>query len=205
MRHLMLLTLAVVLFVAADSFAGVVDIAAPQMRFAPPASVASLCGGHSRVGCTRFRDVWMTCRCERNANDWSIRASIRAVPVMYLTNITFLRHENLHVGDFRYYLGKHVEALSSRSFSSFARCDRFATLAMNSFSRTFQSVARISGALRDHRRVDTSEDHLIVMQAKIVTELMDDGFPDLSDDFTAAVGHAENRTAKNRDLIGQRR
>ena len=204
MRYLMLLALAVVLFSAANLFAGV-DIPEPQMTYASPATVAGLCGGHSSVGCTTFRQVWLTCRCDVGADGWSVKAAIRGVPLTYVTNVTFVRHEKLHIGDFRYYLGKHVEALESQSFSSFATCDRFATLAMNTFYRTFQSVARISAALRDQRSAGTSEDHLIVVKAKIVTELMDDGLADLTNDFTAAVGHAENRTAKNRDLIGQRR
>ncbi len=200
MRYLM------VLFFAMPLFAGVVDIPNPRVAVVTPAVVVAECHGTSNVGCTSFREVWMTCRCERKSDgSWSIRGSVRAVPVTFLTRAQDLRHEMLHVNDFRYFVSKHLEALAARPFATFGQCDRYATLATNLFSRTLESISRISTTLRDARWVETSEDHLIVMKAEVVPQLVDDRFPDLADDFAAAVSHAENRTSKNGDLIRQRR
>jgi hypothetical protein len=193
-----------VLFITLESVAGV-EIPDSLVTIASPLSIMNACRGHSRIACTTFRDVWMTCQCELSPKGWSIRANVRATPLTFLTSIVHLRHETLHVNDFRYYLGKHVQALEAKAFDSRRDCDMFATLAMNAFSRTFQSVARISMTLRDGKRQDTSEDHLIVMQAEIVPQLVNDGVADLTYDFAMAASDAEDRTAKNRDLVRQRR
>ena len=204
MRNLLVLFTASVLFSTLETRAAV-DVADAKITVVPALAVNAACNGASRIACTRFENAWLACQCERTPLGWAIRSQVRVVPVMYLTNTRYLQHETLHVADFRFYLGKHVQALAEKNFETRYDCEFFAKLAMNAFSRTFQSVGRISSSLRDGKGHATSEDHLIVMKAEIVPQLVNDRLPNLPNDFASAVGDAENRTAKNRDLVRQRR
>ena len=194
---------AVAVVVAVQSVAGTLLIPAPSVKVTSPATIATMTGGMSQVGATRFEDVALVCDCRLEDGRWALDASIRAIPHVFISNFKYLQHEMLHIFDFRSYLGEHIRVLSERRFESRKACDEHATAAALAFPETMKRVTRLSAAKRDGQRNLHSEDHLIVMQAKVVPELVDDRVTNLANGFTSAGSDAKNGAAKDGDLVGK--
>lgn len=206
MRHRILQCAAMLLvMVVSASGAGDsnLDMPTPGVSAIGRDGVRSKCGSAARIGCTNFDDFMLTCYCTKDEEGWRPDALASAVPQIYLTNFNYLSHEMLHIADFRYMLGTHVKAIESHVFPSKASCDRYATAVVAAFPDTMARVARISTALRDNRGSETSEDHLIVMKAEIVTKLVNDRIADLTDRVAPVPRHSQDRAAEDGDLVRQ--
>jgi hypothetical protein len=194
--------MAVVVAVVAVSAHGYVEMVSPKIETLAPQRVLEACDGLSTNGCTKVADARMLCECLPEKDGWKLHASVRAVPQIFITNIKWLAHEKGHVWDFKNYITAHVNALGKRRFETQEACGRYLLAASDAFPDTMKRVARLSAERRDGRRA-SSEDHLVVMKAEIMPKLMDDRLANLAKDIPAAAGHAQNRTAKNRDLVGK--
>lgn len=196
---------AVVLVVAlvAINASGSVDVPTPVVKQLSRDKVLEACGGHSRNGCTQFREAALLCECREGDDGWRVEAAVRVVPSVYVDGMRWVQHEMLHVADFRHFLRTHVSAMGSRRFETVSGCERYTRAVMNAFAGTLRRIARISADRRDGQAVATSEDHLVVVKAEIMPELVNDGLADLANDLPAAARHAQNRPAKDRDLIGK--
>ena len=201
MRRLGLVVLGA--FVAVKAF-GSVDIPSPTIESRSPERVLAACDGHSSKGCTKLEDARMLCECLEEKDGWRIDASVRAVPSIYIASMSWLQHEMQHVWDFKFYLRSHVKALESRRYETREACDRMLRAAADAFPETVKSMGRLSAERRDGKMIASSEDHLVVMKAEIMPKLVDDRLANLRNDIPAVARHAENRTAENRDLVGQR-
>lgn len=200
MRRLGLVVLA---FVAVKAF-GNVDIPSPTVESRGAEQVLAKCDGHSSKGCTKLEHARMLCECLEEKDGWRIDASVRAVPSIYIANISWLQHEMQHVWDFKFYLRSHVKALEARRYETREACDRMLRAATDAFPETVQRIGRLSAERRDGKMIARSEDHLVVMKAEIVPQLVDDRLANLGNDVPAIARNTENGTAENRDLIGQR-
>ena len=87
MRRLILLVALVA--VAVKAF-GNVDIPSPRVESIAPDRVLQSCEGASSKGCTKFVDARMLCECREEAGGWKLRASVRAVPQIYITSTSWL-------------------------------------------------------------------------------------------------------------------
>ena len=190
------------MLVALKAF-GAVDIPKPPVRALSPDRVLEACGGQSARGCTQFREVALLCECRLEPDGWQVKGSARAVPSVYITAVSWFAHEWQHIWDFKEYLKRHVAALGKPRFDSQTACERYAKAAGDAFPETMQRIARLSSDRRDGTRSQRSEDHLVVIEAKVMPELVDDRVADLADDLPAVARNAQNRTAENRNLIGK--
>ena len=182
-----------------------VHIPDPEVAIASPAAISRMTAGKTRTGCTTFREVTLVCDCSPVAEGWRLVAAARAVPYIYLSSFQYLRHERLHVADFREYLSEHVKALGNTLFATRESCDVRAVAATQAFPDTMNKITRLSAARRDNFNEYSSEDHLVVVQAEVMPKLVNDRVADLADGLPAAGGDAKNRTAKNGDLVGKGR
>jgi hypothetical protein len=207
MRHRVLQCAAMLLVVVAGVSGDAdtnLDMPAPAVAAVGRDGVLAQCGPEARIGCTNFRDYMLTCHCVRTNDGWRVDALASAVPQVYLTSFNYLSHEMLHIADFRHMLRGHVKAIETGVFPSKASCDRYATALVNAFPETMRRIARISTGLRDGARgVDTSEDHFIVMQAKVVPQLMNDGVADLAHRIAPVTSNSQDWTAEDGDLVRQ--
>ena len=178
-----------------------VHISDPQIAVATPAAIAAMTEGKTRSGCTTFREVALVCDCEPVDRGWRLAAAAKAVPYVYLSSFQYLRHERLHIGDFKEYLGEHVKALGATLFETREACDMRAAAATAAFPETMKKITRLSAARRDNFNDYSSEDHLVVVQAEVMPKLVNDRVADLADRIPAAGRDSKNRTAKNGDLV----
>ena len=194
---------AVAAVVAMQSLASTLMIPAPAVKVTAPETIRRMTGGVSLVGATVFEDVALVCDCRPEGTHFALDVSVRAIPHVFISNFKYLQHEMLHIFDFRHYLGEHIKVLSALKFDTRKACDSHATAAAIAFPETMKRVERISAAKRDGRRNPNSEDHLVVMQAKVVPELVDDGVTNLANGFTSAAADPQDRSAKDRHLVGE--
>ena len=193
-----------VALVAVNTFAEV-DVPAPKVQQLPRKGILEACGGQSWKGCTQFREAALMCACTKGDNGWQVDATARAIPSVYIEKPSWLGHEMLHISDFRHFLNAHIGAMETRRFETMRDCERYTRGAMDAFGDTLQRIARISADRRDGKAIATSEDHLVVVKAEIVPKLVDDRLADLSKGVATVARNAENRPAKDRDLVGERR
>jgi hypothetical protein len=193
----------VVALVAVNGFS-YVDVPSPAVKQLPRERVLEACAGHSGQGCTQFREAALLCECLAGADGWRIDASVRAIPSVFVEKLSWVRHEMGHIADFRHFLRAHVSALGERRFDSLQSCERYTRAALDAFPTTLQRIARISGDRRDGQAAATSEDHLVVVKAEVMPQLVNDRLANLANDLPAASGNAQNRTAKDGDLVRQR-
>ena len=198
-----LIWMVAVAFVAVKSF-GYVDIPKPKVESLAPDRVMKSCDGNSAKGCTKFVETALLCECILQKDGWKLEASVRARPLIYIHGTQWLRHEMQHVYDFKTYLTAHVEALGSRRFATYSQCDELSKAASDAFPETMRRITRLSSDRRDGKRLARSEDHFVVTKAEVMPKLVDDGLAHLVNDVPAIARNAENRTAKNRNLVGQR-
>ena len=180
-----------------------VHIPRPKVAMAAPEEIGEMTGGRTLVGCTTFREVALICDCKEEGGSWKLAAVARAIPYVYLSNIQFLRHELLHIFDFRQYLGQHVKSLGAIMFATRKACDAHAMAAALAFPDTMKKITRLSSARRDGRQGYSLEDHLVVVKAEVVPKLVNDRVANLADSVPPAAGEAEDRPAKDSDLVGQ--
>ncbi len=69
--------------------------------FASPEQIGGMTGGKTLAGCTTFREIALECDCRPEGKEWRLAAVARANPHVYLSNPHYLRHELLHIWDFR--------------------------------------------------------------------------------------------------------
>ena len=193
-----------VALVAVNTFAEV-DVPSPKVERLSRKGVLDACGGQSWKGCTQFREAALMCACTKGDDGWQVDATARAIPSVYIEKPSWLGHEMLHISDFRHFLNAHVKAIETRRFATMRDCERYMRGAMDAFGDTLKRIARISADRRDGQAIATSEDHFVVVKAEIVPKLVDDRLADLPKGVTPVASNAENRAAKDRDLIGQRR
>ena len=192
----------VALVAVVDAF-GYVTVVSPRIEIGAPQRVLEKCDGLSAKGCTRFAEAVMLGECVREDGGWKLHASVQAIPQIFVTGVNWLAHEKAHVFDFKNLLTAHVNALGKARFAAKKSCQQLLIAATDAFPTTMQRIGRLSAERRDGMRAP-SEDHLIVMQAKVMPELVDDRVADLADYVAPATRDAEYRAAKNRDLVGQR-
>lgn len=192
------------MLVALKAF-GSVDIPRPRVESMSADRVLAACGGQSAQGCTQFREVALLCECRQENDGWRLRASARAVPSIYITSVGWVAHEWQHIWDFQKYLKLHVAALGKPRFATKAVCEQYSKAAGGAFSETMQRIARISADKRDGSQTQRSEDHLMVVEAKVMPQLVNDGLANLAHDLLPAARNTEERSAENRNLVGQRR
>lgn len=199
-----LIWMVAVAFVAVKSF-GYIDIPKPRVELLGPDRVIRSCDGHSSRGCTKFVETALLCECVARKDGWRLEASVRAKPLIYIHGTQWLRHEMQHIYDFRTYLTAHVTALGARRFATHGECDALSKAASDAFPETMQRITRLSTDRRDGKRLARSEDHFVVVKAEVMPKLVDDGLAHLVNDVPAIARNAENRAAKDRNLVGERR
>lgn len=183
---------------------GYVEISKPKILARTPDRVLEACDGQSDKGCTRFTGMTLLCECISMEDGWKLEASARAVPEMHVTATSWINHEMSHIHDFRRMLKAHTAALGVPRFASLEECHRLRTAASSAFPDTMQRIARISADRRDGTHQSTSEDHLVVMKAEVMPKLVNDRLAHLGNDVPAVSRNAQDRTAENRNLVGQR-
>lgn len=182
---------------------GYVEIPKPKILVRTGDRVLEACEGLSNRGCTKFTGLNLLCECIRVEDGWKLDASARGVPEMHVTATSWIKHEMSHINDFKRMLKAHTKALGAPRFSSEGECHELLTAAIGAFPETMQRIARISGDRRDGTRRSTSEDHLVVMKAEVMPKLVNDRLAHLGNDVPAASRDPKDRTAENRNLVGQ--
>ena len=180
-----------------------VEIARPVVIAASPAEIRGMTAGKTEGACTTFRAARLECACHEVRNGFRLQPRVRMIPHVYIADFRYVEHEFLHIRDFRTYLDDHVNALRSEKFRSREACEARAAATMGAFPETMKRIARLSSARRDGHRF-SSEDHLVVVQAKVMPELVDDGLADLANGLATAARNPKDGTAKDGDLIRQR-
>jgi hypothetical protein len=194
--HVLLLSLA-----AFEGHAAV-KMVRPRIIATAPTVIREMTSGKSDGGCTTFYGATLDCQCRQHGNGWRIHATARLEPYVHIADFRYLEHELLHIRDFHVYLAEHVKALRSQALLTRAACEERAAAASGGFHETMKRVAGLSAARRDGHRF-SSEDHFIVVKAKVVPELVDDGLTDLTHCFAPVAGHAKDRAAEESDLVGK--
>lgn len=102
-------------------------------------------------GCTIFGDETLSCWCQRDGNQWHVRAKAGFVPVIYLyeKRLDVLAHEKAHVDDVRDRLAAFLRALTSDEFAVEDRCVRRAQEEQLTFTRRMNELRQQSNEKLD--------------------------------------------------------
>lgn len=100
-------------------------------------------------GCTRFFGRKLECGCVTDGSRWAMVGRVGLVPFMYLSEPYFESHEQLHVGDIKLRLERHLNALTRLRFDSKTDCEAAADRERSSFSDLLDSYMHASN-LRFH-------------------------------------------------------
>ena len=74
------------------------------------------------AGCAEFLGETLRVRCERRNDAWRIAATARFIPYVYVTSMTLVAHEQLHLEDVTSQLQTFLGDLTAKAFTSEASC-----------------------------------------------------------------------------------
>jgi hypothetical protein len=145
---LALLILSSRVIVLADSESHVVSVRQPLIKLVNRSAVEPNCGIRGVAACTAFVGERLDCHCEEQDGAWSIRPHAQFIPVMVISDATWVSHEREHVEDVREALEGHLEALQMRQFETSGECQRAAELEREGFRELMNRFKRESNAMR---------------------------------------------------------
>ena len=95
-------------------------------------------------GCTRFAAYELSARCWPGARGWSMTASARFRPYIFLRRRAVLTHEMVHIRDVETATRNHIQQLEDETFPTSAMCDDAAARAITDFPRRLERFIRAS-------------------------------------------------------------
>ena len=97
--------------------------------------------------CTRFVAWKLEANCERDGEEWLIRAAARFTPWIVLYNVHQLSHELEHIKDVRQWTEAYAVGLERLRFASGAECRARTLQESDGFEATIRGFASASNAL----------------------------------------------------------
>ena len=116
-------------------FAAMVIVQTPVVKLVSLDRMHSMCGqDHKLDACTVFVDFALKAECRSQ----KLEASVTFRPMIVLHDGKALRHEYLHIDDFREYASAFVTEIEQKRFESDAQCRSDAQAAMDNFPATMR-------------------------------------------------------------------
>lgn len=122
--------------VRAEALRDSVSVRQPLTRLVRPNEVAAKCGVPGVAACTAFVGQRLDCDCEREGSFWTIRSRAAFIPVIVLSDATWVHHEREHIEDVRVAAEAYLQKLGAREFASSESCEAAAAAEVGGFPAT---------------------------------------------------------------------
>jgi hypothetical protein len=117
----------------------------PILRLAQHAELSSVCRSSAHIyACTDFPEESLRADCVKADRGWSIDATARISPVMYLSKPRWVQHELIHLNHLERMVGQYLDHLATIEFESESSCRESAAEAENHFRVRMNGFRKIS-------------------------------------------------------------
>lgn len=118
--------------------AAMVIVNTPVVKFIPLGMVHAVCGSdHEFDACTVFVSYHLDAHC----GPGTAEASIAFQPMIFVHDLSALRHEHVHIEDIREYAASYVTDIEQKRFESESQCRTELDLAARTFGATMREFA----------------------------------------------------------------
>lgn len=132
-----------------ESFLKKVEVGRERMmEVRTEAELYRLCGVDRIAACTRFAAYQLSATCSASKSAWSITASARFTPYMFLFRRSAMLHERLHVFDVQNSAAEFLRQLEETHFETRDLCETTAARSVAEFPQQMEHFVRASDEKR---------------------------------------------------------